>query len=133
MKEERENASGCIPWRFQAKPGRSPARSARKNPLRTKKSPSGLASIPLHLRNTGSGLRWQVTTQTDLPSTGLYLRIDAGARAIAKPVADHLREMKHELVVIFELIVFDADHRAIIGHANQEVAALGIEKCGDGL
>jgi len=26
-------------------------------PLRTKKSPSGLASMPFHLRNTGSGLR----------------------------------------------------------------------------
>ena len=38
-------------------------------PLRTKKSPPGLASIPFHLRNTGSGLRWQLTTHTVLPCT----------------------------------------------------------------
>jgi hypothetical protein len=28
-------------------------------PLRTKKSPSGVASNPFHFGNTGSGLRWQ--------------------------------------------------------------------------
>ncbi len=38
-------------------------------PLRTKKSPSGIASTPFHFRNTGSGLRWQLTTHTVFPST----------------------------------------------------------------
>src|SRR6266542_2725356 len=38
-------------------------------PLLTKKSPSGTASSPFHLRNTGSGLRWQLTMQTVLLST----------------------------------------------------------------
>ena len=36
-------------------------------PLRTKKSPSGTLSIPFHFRKTGSGLRWQLTTQTVFP------------------------------------------------------------------
>ena len=36
-------------------------------PLLTKKSPSGLASIPFHFKNTGSGLRWQLTTHTVFP------------------------------------------------------------------
>jgi hypothetical protein len=47
-------------------------------------------------------------------------------RPIAKPVADDLREMKHEFVVGIELIPLNADHRPIVGHANQEIAALGI-------
>lgn len=38
-------------------------------PLLTKKSPSGAASIPFHFKNTGSGLRWQLTTHTVLPWT----------------------------------------------------------------
>ena len=38
-------------------------------PLRTKKSPSSAVSTPFQVRNTGSGLRWQLTTQTPLPST----------------------------------------------------------------
>jgi hypothetical protein len=38
-------------------------------PLRTKKSPSASVSIPFQRRNTGSGLRWQATRQTVLPST----------------------------------------------------------------
>lgn len=38
-------------------------------PLRTKKSPSGASFVPSRFRNTGSGLRWQLTTQTALPFT----------------------------------------------------------------
>ena len=38
-------------------------------PLRTKKSPPSSAVTPFHVRNTGSGLRRQLTTQTLLPST----------------------------------------------------------------
>jgi len=38
-------------------------------PLHTKKAPSGVASISFHFRKTGSGLLWQLTTQTVLPST----------------------------------------------------------------
>ena len=41
--------------------------------------------------------------------------------------------MAHELVVGLELIVLDADDRAVVGDADEEVPALGVEKGGDGL
>ena len=80
-------------------------------PLRTKKSPSGVASIPFHFRNTGSGLRWQLTTQTVLPCTiCVFGSMHVPARS-PSPVAHDLRQVAHEFVVVFELIALDADHR----------------------
>src|SRR5262245_21626579 len=54
-----------------------------------------------------------------LALNGLHLWINACAHPITKSVADHLREMKHEFVIAFELIVLNADHRAVIGYADQ--------------
>ena len=71
-------------------------------PLRTKKLPSGVFSRPFHLRKTGSGLRWRVTTQTNFPSTDLHAPIDARPGSIVKTVAHDLREMEPELVVALE-------------------------------
>src|SRR6266850_609723 len=58
----------------------------------------------------------------------LHFRINAGARPIAKSVADHLCEMEHVFVIIFELIVLNANDRTIVGYTDQEVATLGVKK-----
>src|SRR5437868_5864664 len=39
----------------------------------------------------------------------LHLWINASTRTITKPVTDDLREVKHELVIAFELVVLDTD------------------------
>ncbi len=36
--------------------------------------------------------------------------------------------MKHELVVIFELVSFNTDDRSIVGNPNQKIATLGIKE-----
>ncbi|MDQ3583086.1 MAG: hypothetical protein M3495_16450 [Pseudomonadota bacterium] len=94
-------------------------------PLLTKKSPSATDSIPFHFRNTGSGLLWQLTTHTVLPSTiCVFGSMHVPARSA---VASDLCQMAHELVVVLDLVALDAHDRAIVGHANQEIAALGIQ------
>jgi hypothetical protein len=35
---------------------------------------------------------------------------------------------EHELVIGFELVMLDTDHRSIVGHADQEVATFGVEE-----
>jgi hypothetical protein len=63
----------------------------------------------------------------------LHLGIDAGSRAVAEPVPDHLGEMAHELVVVLEPIGLGADDRAVVRNADEEVAPFRVEKGGDGL
>ena len=102
-------------------------------PFRTKKSPSVPASIPFHLKKTGSGLRRQLTTQTVFPCTNLCPGIDAGTGPIAETVSDDLGEMPHERVVIVELVVLDADDRPIARSTDQEIATLGVQERRDSL
>jgi hypothetical protein len=40
--------------------------------------------------------------------------------------------MSHELVVVLELVAFDADDGTVIGDADQEISALGVQERGDG-
>ena len=63
----------------------------------------------------------------------LRLRVDASPRPVAHAVADDLGQMPHEFVVVFELVALDADDRAVVCHAQQEVAAIGVEESGNGL
>ena len=97
-------------------------------PLRTKKSPSGTASHPLPLQIDGLGAPLAAHDAHGLALYDLRLGIDAGAGAVAEPVPHDLRQVSHELVIAFELIAFDADDRPVVGHADQEIAALGIEE-----
>jgi hypothetical protein len=62
----------------------------------------------------------------------LHLGIHTGAGPVAKPVADDLRQVKHELVVSFELILFDPNDGAVISNADQKIATLGVEERGNG-
>ena len=61
------------------------------------------------------------------------LRIDARRGAVAEAVAHGLGEVAQELVVVVQAVVVDAEHGAVVGDADQEVAALGVEERGDGL
>ena len=92
-------------------------------PLLTKKSRSGVASIPFHFRNTGSGLRWQLTKYR-LCLHDLRLRIVAGPSSITQPVADDLGEVPHELVVALELVFLHTDDGPVVYDTDQQVAAL---------
>ena len=102
-------------------------------PLRTKKSPSGEASSPFQRRNTGSGLRWQLTTHTVLPSTTWgFGSMQVQARS-PRPLRTTWGQMAEELVVAFELIEPCAHNRAVVGDADQQIAAFSIEEGGNGL
>ena len=57
--------------------------------------------------------------------------IDAGAGTIAKADPHHLGKVVHELVVVFELVLVDTEHAAIVGYADQQIAALSVQECGD--
>ena len=41
--------------------------------------------------------------------------------------------MAHELVVVLELVALDADDRPVVGDADQQIAALGVQERGDRL
>src|SRR5205823_3454862 len=52
---------------------------------------------------------------------------------ITKAVPHYLRQVTHELVIVFESIALNADDRTLVRHADEEVTALGIEECSDSL
>jgi hypothetical protein len=60
----------------------------------------------------------------------LSFGVDAGPRPVPETVLHDLRQVAHELVVVFETIALDADDRAVVGDADQEVAAIGVEDFG---
>src|SRR6266852_1140829 len=68
-----------------------------------------------------------------LPLHDLGLRVDARSRPIAEAVSNHLRQVAHELVVVVELIALDTDDRAVVGDANEQIAALRVQERRDGL
>jgi hypothetical protein len=37
----------------------------------------------------------------------------------------------HELVVVVELVVLDPDDRAVVGNADQQISAFGVQERGD--
>ena len=63
----------------------------------------------------------------------LGLGVNARAGPVAKAIAHYLSKMSHELVVVAEPISLDADDGSVISNADQEIPALSIEECGDGL
>src|SRR5690606_15679143 len=63
----------------------------------------------------------------------LALRVDAGARPIAQAIADYLRDMPQELVVRLQAVGSDTDVGSVVGHADQEITALGVQERGDRL
>ena len=99
-------------------------------PLRTKSRPPASLRFP----STSEHRLWASLAAHDadrLALNDLHLRIDAGAGPIAEPVAHDLREVAHELVVALELIALDADDGTVVGNADQQVAAFGVEERGD--
>ena len=87
-------------------------------PLRTKKIAVGSRFDPLPFQEYRLGAPLAARNADRLAVNGLHFRINARARPIPKPVAHHLRQMKHEFVVVFELIMLNADHRTVIGDAD---------------
>jgi hypothetical protein len=57
-----------------------------------------------------------------LSLSDLAFWIDAGTSAVTETISDGLRQMAHELVVVVEAILFDADDGAVI-RTEQEIAA----------
>src|SRR5262249_4551634 len=68
-----------------------------------------------------------------LPIDDLRLRINACSGTISQAVANDLRQMAHELVIVLELILLDSHNCLVIGDADQQIAPLGVEKCRDRL
>jgi hypothetical protein len=75
-------------------------------------------STAFHLGNTGSGLRWQLTTHTVLPATSC-VGVDEGTCPVTEAVPDDLGEMAHELVVVAKLVALDADDRGMRSRARR--------------
>src|SRR5690606_41627163 len=63
----------------------------------------------------------------------LALRVDARPRPVAEAVADDLREMPHELVVRLQTVGLDTYDDSVVGHAYQEITALGVQERRDRL
>src|SRR5205807_8588326 len=81
------------------------------------------------------GLRTALTGhETDgLPIDNLGLWIDTRASPVPESVAYDLSQVAHELVVALKLVAFDADDRAVVCHADQEVATFGVQERRDRL
>jgi hypothetical protein len=92
-------------------------------PLRTKKSPS------FEENRFRAALAARHADGLALHDLGLW--VDAGSCTVAHAVPHHLGEVAHEFVVSPKLVALDADDRAVIRHAEQEVAALGVEEGGN--
>jgi len=63
----------------------------------------------------------------------LHPGIDARAGTVPEPVANSLNQVAHEFIVVLQAVILDPEDCPIIGHADEQVATLGIEKGGDRL
>jgi hypothetical protein len=61
----------------------------------------------------------------------LNLGIDAGPCTVAKAIPYNLSQVKHKLIVVFELVSLNTYNRTVVGNPNQKIATLGIEERGN--
>ena len=124
------NRGNLVRMYFRVSPGNA---FTVPGPLRTKKSPSGAASIPFHFRNTGSGLRWQLTTQTVLPCTiCVFGSMQVPARS-PRPLRTTCARWRMNLSSLSSWSRSMPTIDAVVRHADQQVAALGVQERGDRL
>src|SRR5437867_3900814 len=90
-----------------------------------------LGVVPLEKHRFGASLARDEAH--GLALNDLHPGIDTGTGAIAEAIPNDLDQVAHELVIVLKTVVLDPQDGPVVGHADEQVATLGVEEGGDRL